>query len=57
VVLGIALPFFIIPLVMFTATAQDGCTRGADLGHIAGPVTAALLIALNFKLLADQLFG
>jgi len=58
VVLGIALPFSIVPLVMFTADRRK-------MGALAAPVwvtllatlTAALLIALNFKLLADQLFG
>ncbi len=57
VVLGIALPFSIIPLVMFTADRRK-------MGALAAPIwvtvlatlTAALLIALNFKLLADQLF-
>ena len=58
VVLGIALPFSIIPLVMFTADRRK-------MGALAAPIwvtvlatlTAVLLIALNFKLLADQLFG
>ena len=58
VVLGIALPFSIIPLVMFTADHRK-------MGALAAPIwvtvlatlTAALLIALNFKLLADQLIG
>jgi manganese transport protein len=58
VVLGIALPFSIIPLVMFTADRRK-------MGALAAPIwvtllatlTAALLIALNFKLLADQLIG
>ena len=58
VVLGIALPFSIIPLVMFTADRRK-------MGALVAPIwitllatlTAALLIALNFKLLADQLIG
>jgi manganese transport protein len=58
VVLGVALPFSIIPLVMFTADRRK-------MGALAAPIwitllatlTAALLIALNFKLLADQLIG
>ncbi|HEX9071373.1 MAG TPA: Nramp family divalent metal transporter [Pseudolabrys sp.] len=58
VVLGIALPFSIIPLVMFTADRRK-------MGALAAPIwitllatlTAALLIALNFKLLVDQLIG
>jgi manganese transport protein len=47
-----------IPLVMFTADRRK-------MGALAAPIwvtllatlTAALLIALNFKLLADQLIG
>ena len=58
VVLGIALPFSIVPLVMFTADRRK-------MGALAAPVwvtvlaalTAAVLIVLNFKLLADQLHG
>ena len=58
VVLGIALPFSIIPLVIFTADRRK-------MGALAAPIwvtllatlTAVLLITLNFKLLADQLIG
>ncbi len=58
VVLGIALPFSIVPLVVFTADRRK-------MGMLAAPIwvtmlaalTAIFLIALNFKLLADQLFG
>jgi len=58
VVLGIALPFSIVPLVMFTADRRK-------MGMLAAPIwvtvlaalTALLLIALNFKLLADQIRG
>lgn len=58
VVLGLALPFSIVPLVMFTAD------RG-KLGDLVAPrwvtalaaITAAILIALNFKLLYDLAFG
>jgi manganese transport protein len=58
VVLGLALPFSIVPLVMFTAdrgkmgelVAQRWVTALAVL-------TAAVLIALNLKLLYDQIFG
>ena len=58
VVLGIALPFSIVPLVMFTADRRK-------MGALAAPVwvtalaalTALVLIVLNFKLLADQLSG
>jgi manganese transport protein len=58
VVLGVALPFSIVPLVMFTADKRK-------MGALAAPVwvtalaalTALVLIVLNFKLLADQLRG
>jgi manganese transport protein len=58
VVLGVALPFSIVPLVMFTADQRK-------MGALAAPkwvtalaaLTALLLIVLNFKLLADQLVG
>jgi manganese transport protein len=58
VVLGLALPFSIVPLVMFTADRQK-------LGELVAPrwvtalavITAAIIIALNFKLLYDAAFG
>ena len=58
VVLGAALPFSIVPLVMFTADRRK-------LGELVAPrwvtvlavITAAILIALNFKLLFDLAFG
>src|SRR6187401_1377186 len=58
VVLGVALPFSIVPLVMFTADRRK-------LGELVAPhwvtalaaITAAILIALNFKLLYDIVFG
>jgi len=58
VVLGVALPFSIVPLVMFTADKRK-------MGALAAPVwvtvlaalTALLLIVLNFKLLSDQITG
>jgi manganese transport protein len=58
VVLGVALPFSIVPLVMFTADKRK-------MGALAAPVwvtvlaalTALVLIVLNFKLLTDQLHG
>jgi manganese transport protein len=58
VVLGVALPFSIVPLVMFTADRRK-------MGALAAPVwvtvlaalTALVLIVLNFKLLTDQLHG
>jgi manganese transport protein len=57
VVLGIALPFSIIPLVMFTADRRKmGALVAPIWVTVLATLTAALLIALNFKLLADQLF-
>jgi len=58
VVLGLALPFSIVPLVMFTADRHK-------LGELVAPrwvtalavITAAIIIALNFKLLYDAAFG
>jgi manganese transport protein len=58
VVLGVALPFSIVPLVMFTADK-------AKMGELIAPrwvtalaaLTAALLIVLNFKLIYDAVAG
>jgi manganese transport protein len=58
VVLGLALPFSIVPLVMFTADRRK-------LGELVAPrwvtalaaLVAAVLIALNVKLIADQIVG
>src|SRR5205823_13917164 len=58
VVLGLALPFSIVPLVMFTADRRK-------LGELVAPrwvtalaaLVAAVLIALNIKLLYDQIVG
>src|SRR6266576_3512006 len=58
VVLGVALPFSVIPLVMFTADR-------AKMGELVAPrwvtvlaaLTGAVLIALNIKLLYDQIIG
>ena len=57
-VLGVALPFSIVPLVMFTADRSK-------MGELVAPkwvtalaaLTALLLIALNFKLIYDQVGG
>jgi manganese transport protein len=58
VILGIALPFSIVPLVMFTADRRKMGALAAPLWVTAlAALTAVVLIALNFKLLADQLFG
>ena len=58
VVLGVALPFSIVPLVMFTADK-------AKMGELIAPrwvtalaaLTAVVLIALNFKLIYDAVVG
>ncbi|MDO8533960.1 MAG: Nramp family divalent metal transporter [Xanthobacteraceae bacterium] len=58
VVLGLALPFSIVPLVMFTADRHK-------LGELVAPrwvtalaaLVAAIIILLNFKLLYDAAFG
>jgi manganese transport protein len=58
VVLGLALPFSIVPLVMFTADRRK-------MGALVAPhwvtwlaaLVAALLIALNGKLIVDQVFN
>ena len=58
VVLSLQLPFAIVPLVMFTADRRK-------LGELVAPrwvtvlaaITAVILIALNFKLLYDIIFG
>ena len=58
VVLGVALPFSIVPLVMFTADR-------AKMGELVAPrwvsalaaLTAAALIALNIKLIYDAVAG
>ncbi len=58
VVLGVALPFSVIPLVMFTADRRKMGTLAAPIwATVLATLTVALLIAFNFKLLADQLFG
>jgi manganese transport protein len=58
VVLGLALPFSIVPLVMFTAARRK-------MGPLVAPrwvsalaaLVAAALIGLNIKLIADQVLG
>ena len=48
------LPFAIVPLVMFTADrAQDGRTVAPRWLTAAAGVIAAIMIALNIKLLYD----
>ncbi|TAJ34898.1 MAG: hypothetical protein EPO59_00060 [Bosea sp. (in: a-proteobacteria)] len=58
VVLGLQLPFAIVPLVMFTASRTK-------MGELVAPrwltvtaaVVAAIIIVLNIKLLADLAVG
>ena len=54
VVLGLALPFSIVPLVMFTADKHKmGVLVSPRWLTVLAAITAAILIALNFKLLSD----
>jgi manganese transport protein len=58
VVLGLALPFSIVPLVMFTADRRKmGELVAARWVTALAVLTAVVLIALNVKLLYDQIFG
>ena len=58
VVLGLALPFSIVPLVMFTADRRKmGELVAARWVTVLAALTGAVLIALNIKLLYDQIVG
>ncbi|MEA2990330.1 MAG: manganese transport protein, partial [Alphaproteobacteria bacterium] len=58
VVLGLALPFSIVPLVMFTADRRKmGELVAARWVSALAVLTAAVLIILNIKLLYDQVAG
>jgi manganese transport protein len=58
VVLGLALPFSIVPLVMFTADRRKmGDLVAARWVTALAALVAAILIVLNMKLLYDQIFG
>jgi manganese transport protein len=58
VVLGLALPFSIVPLVMFTADRRKmGELAAARWVTALAALVAALIIALNAKLIADQVLG
>jgi manganese transport protein len=58
VVLGLALPFSVVPLVMFTADRQKmGELVAARWVTVLAIVVAAIIIALNLKLIFDQVFG
>jgi manganese transport protein len=58
VVLGLALPFSIVPLVMFTADrSKMGELVAARWVTALAALVAATIIALNIKLIADQIMG
>jgi manganese transport protein len=58
VILGLALPFSVVPLVMFTADRQKmGELVAARWLTTLAVMTAALLITLNIKLIYDQIAG
>jgi manganese transport protein len=58
VVLGLALPFSIVPLVMFTADrAKMGELMAPRWVTVLAALTGAVLIALNMKLMYDQIAG
>src|SRR5947199_7745610 len=58
VVLGLALPFSIVPLVMFTADRRKmGELVASRWVTVLAALTSAVLIALNIKLLYDQIVG
>ncbi|MEA2945380.1 MAG: manganese transport protein [Alphaproteobacteria bacterium] len=56
VVLGLALPFSIVPLVMFTADRRKmGELAAARWVTVLAALVAAIIVALNVKLIADQI--
>ncbi len=58
VILSFQLPFAIVPLVMFTASkAKMGPMIAPRWLSVAAAVTAAIIIALNIKLLFDVATG
>jgi manganese transport protein len=58
VVLGLALPFSIVPLVMFTADRRKmGALAAARWVTALAALVAAIIVALNVKLIADQILG
>jgi len=58
VILGLALPFSIVPLVMFTADRRKmGALVAPRWVSALATVVAVILIALNFKLLYDVVAG
>src|SRR6187401_2438617 len=58
VILGVALPFAILPLIMITSSRPKmGALVAPHWVTALAAITAAILIALNFKLLYDIVFG
>jgi len=58
VVLGLALPFSVVPLVMFTADRRKMKALASPRWFTAlAALVAAIIIALNVKLIADQVWG
>jgi manganese transport protein len=58
VILGLALPFSIVPLVMFTADRRKmGDLVAPRWVTVLAALTAAILIILNIKLIYDAAFG
>src|SRR5215470_1754978 len=58
VVLGLALPFSVVPLVMFTADRRKMKALASPRWVTAlAALVAAIIIALNVKLIADQILG
>ena len=58
VVLGLALPFSVVPLVMFTADRRKMKALASPRWVTAlAALVAAIIIALNGKLIADQILG
>src|SRR5262247_432599 len=58
VILGLALPFSVVPLVMFTADRRKMKALASPRWFTAlAALVAAIIIALNVKLIADQVLG
>jgi manganese transport protein len=58
VILSLQLPFAVVPLVMFTADRKKlGALVAPRWLTVAAAVIAATIIALNVKLIADQIMG
>jgi len=58
VILSLQLPFAVVPLVLFTADrAKMGPLVASMWMTVAAVITAAIIIGLNVKLLADQVMG